>query len=204
MCILLRRMDKRRYFTARMIATTGILTGILIILQVIGNYINPSFANINLSLIPIAIGAILYGPLVGGFLGLVCGVMVLVSPSTMNVFFVVSPLGTVLACLTKTTLAGIIAGFVMKLMKNHKTAGSIVASILVPTINTGIFCIFASIFFMPLLNDMVSNGTFNNTVSALFIGMAGINYIFEVISTAILTPSLYKIIEHNRTNKEFD
>ncbi len=192
-------MEKKRYFNTRMIATTGILTGIEIVLQIIGNYINPSFANINLSLIPIALGAILYGPIVGGFLGLVCGVMVLVSPSTMSVFFTLSPVGTVFACLLKTTLAGVIAGFVMKLCKQRTMLGSILASILVPTINTGIFCIFAVIFFKPLLDSMVAQGTFHDTFGALFLGMVGVNFIFEIISTTILTPSLYKIIEHNRS-----
>ncbi len=195
-------MEKKRYFNTRMIATTGILTGIEIVLQIIGNYINPGFANINLSLVPIAIGAILYGPLVGGFLGLVCGVMVLISPSTMQFFFSVSPIGTILACIIKTTLAGVVAGFAVKPFKGEKKIyGAVIASILVPVINTGIFAIFALIFFMPILEGMISD-TIPNIAAALFIGMIGINFILEIISTTILAPSLYKIIEHTRVVHE--
>jgi len=195
-------MEKKKYFNTKMIATTGILVGIEILLQIIGNYINPGFANINLSLVPIAIGAVLYGPVVGGFLGFVCGVMVLVSPSTMNIFFAASPLGTILACILKTTVAGIAAGFVMKPFKEEKKIyGVILASILVPVINTGLFSVFALIFFMPMLQGMVSE-TMPNVAAALFVGMIGINFILEVISTAILTPSLYKILEHVGISKK--
>lgn len=191
-------MEKRKFFTTRMIATTGILTGIEIILQIIGNYINPGFANINLSLIPIAIGAILYGPLVGGFLGFVCGVMVLISPSTIQVFFSVSPVGTILACLLKTTVAGVAAGFVVKLFKGEKKIyGVILASALVPILNTGIFILFTLIFFMPILQGLVDSASFPNIGAAIFLGLVGINFILEIISTMILTPSLYKIIEHS-------
>lgn len=196
-------MEKKHYFNSRMIAATGIITGVEIVLQIIGNYINPGFANINLSLIPIALGAILYGPIVGGFLGFVCGVMVLISPSTMQVFFAVSPVGTVLTCILKTTIAGVVAGFIPKIFKNHKLLSSIIASILVPIINTGLFSIFAVIFFTPILNNMVEStpSQFPNIGIALIAGMIGINFILEIISTVILTPSLYKIIEHTSTNK---
>ena len=200
-------MEKRRVFTTKMIATTGILVGVEIVLQIIGNYINPGFANINLSLIPIAIGAIMYGPIVGGFLGLVCGVMVLISPSTMQFFMPVSPLGTIIACLLKTTLAGVLAGLVMKLFKPEKKIyGAILASILVPVVNTGIFSIFALLFFKPILEGMVASAPemYANIGVALIVGMIGINFILEIISTTILTPSLYKIIEHSSNNKNID
>ena len=200
-------MEKKKYFTTKMIATTGILVGIEIVLQIIGNYINPGFANINLSLIPIAIGAILYGPVVGGFLGLVCGVMITISPSTMHFFMPVNPVGTILACLLKTTLAGVIAGFVCKLFKPEKKIyGAILASILVPVVNTGIFSIFAVIFFKPILEGMVAANPeiYANIGVALIIGMIGINFILEIISTVILTPSLYKIIEHTTNNTNID
>ena len=200
-------MNKKKYFTTKMIATTGILVGIEIVLQIIGNYINPGFANINLSLIPIAIGAVMYGPLVGGFLGLVCGVMVLISPSTMQVFMPISPVGTIFTCILKTTLAGVVAGLVVKLFKPEKKIyGVILASILIPVINTGIFSIFCLLFFKPILEGMVASSpeVYSNIGVALIVGVIGINFILEVISTVILTPSLYKITEHLDNNKNID
>ena len=54
----------------RKITGVAILLAIEIVLQAIGNYITPSAVSINLSLIPVALGAILFGPLSGAFLGL--------------------------------------------------------------------------------------------------------------------------------------
>lgn len=194
-------MEKRRYFNTRMIATVGVLTAIEIVLQVIGNYVVPGgFTSLNFSLIIITLGAILYGPVVGGFLGLVSGTMTILAPSTLSYFYSISPLGTILTCLLKTTLAGVLAGLIMMIFKkyNKKTAGSIVASILVPIINTGVFAIFCLLFFMDRLTEINPN----NIASALFLGMIGINFIFEILTTSIVTPSLMKIMEHVSTNKE--
>ena len=199
-----RYMEKKRFFNTKMIATTGVLLAIEIVLQVIGNYIviPGGFANLNFSLIIIALGAILYGPLVGGFLGLVSGVLTLFSPSTISFFFSVSPIGTILACILKTTLAGVIAGLIMKLFKEkHETVGIILVSILIPIINTGVFAIFCLLFFMDILKGI--NPT--NIASALFISLIGFNFIFEVLTTVIIAPSLYKVMNHvsiyNRVNK---
>ncbi len=205
--IIVIAMSERKFFNVRMITTTGILLAIEILVQILGNYIviPGGFANLNFSLIIISIGAILYGPVVGGFLGLVSGVLTLFSPSTMSFFFSVSPVGTVLTCLLKTAVAGVAAGFLMKLFRkfDKELAGTIVVSILVPTINTGLFAIFCLLFFMDILKGI--NPT--NIAGALFISLIGFNYIFEVLTTVIITPSLYKIMQHvsiyNRENKNF-
>ncbi len=187
-----------------MIATTGVLVAIEVVIQLIGNYvvIPGGFANLNFSLIIIALGAMMYGPVVGGFLGLVSGVLTLVSPSTISYFFSVSPIGTILACILKTTLAGVAAGFIVKLLRNkNEVLGIILASIAVPVINTGIFSIFCVLFFMQRLKEINPN----NIAGALFLGMIGFNFVFEILTTVIIAPSLYKISQHvsiyNRESK---
>ena len=64
----------------RKITATAMLTALTVIFQFIGNQIVIGPVSINLSLLPIAIGAILYGPLVGLFLGMVNGALVLLGP----------------------------------------------------------------------------------------------------------------------------
>ena len=183
-----------------MIATTGILLAVEIVLQVLGNYIviPGGFANLNFSLIIIALGAMMYGPIVGGFLGFISGVLILFAPSTISYFFSVSPLGTILTCILKTTVAGIVAGFIAKALKNkNDTLGSILASIAVPVINTGLFTIFCILFFQSRLQEINSN----NIAAALFLGMIGFNFIIEIIITLIVALSLYKIVLHVDTYK---
>lgn len=194
-------MEKKKFFTTKMIATTGVLLGVEIVLQLIGNYvvIPGGFANLNFSLIIITLGAILYGPIVGGFLGLVSGALTLISPSTMSYFFVVSPIGTILACLLKTTIAGIVAGFIFNALKNkNDLLGSILASLSAPILNTGIFAIFCVIFFKQRLLEINPN----NISAALFLGLIGINFIFEIIVNIAIVPALYKIVLRVDTRKQ--
>ena len=79
--------------------------------------------------------------------------------------------------------------------------GTVLVSILIPIINTGVFAVFCLIFFMDILKGI--NPT--NVASALFISLIGFNFIFEVLVTAIIAPSLYKVMKHvsiyNRANK---
>ena len=51
------------------------LTALVVALQFLSNYVKFGTVEMTLALIPIAVGAILYGPLVGGFLGFIMGVI---------------------------------------------------------------------------------------------------------------------------------
>lgn len=175
------------------ITGVAIVLAIEIILQVFGNFlVSLSGVNINLSLIPIAIASIVYGPFAGGLLGLVNGVIVLFSPSTQAVFFQYAPLGTVLTCLLKCTIAGIIAGFAFKLLKNkNEFVACIVAAILVPIINTGLFALGA--FTVMLEAIKASNSGNEDVLKYVFLTMIGLNFIIEFAITTVLTPAVEKI-----------
>ena len=180
-------MNKK--FTTRQIVITGLMLALMIVLQVIGNYLQFGPVNINISLVAIVLAAVLAGPLSGAIVGFFNGVMALLSPSTIAVFMPVSVVGTGLACLLKCTLAGFICGLVFKLLKKkNQTLALVVSSLLVPIINTGIFIIFALIFFRPVLEANVSNGAFPNIWMVLLIGFIGWNFLIELVSTGVLSP----------------
>ena len=124
----------------------------------------------------------------------------------MSLFFSVSPIGTVLACLLKTTIAGIVAGLIMPLFKKNTVLGSIVASATVPILNTGIFALFAIIFFKQNLEGLVvlNPELYPNVGVALLVGFIGFNFIIEIISTVILAPSIYKILLRNASINQKD
>ena len=117
-------MEKKRIDT-KTIVTAGLLTALTIILQLLSSII-PTGVNLNLALVPITLGAVLLGPYVGAFLGLICGAVILLSPNTVTVFMAISPVGTFLACLLKTTVAGLLAGFVAKALKEKNDFLSVV------------------------------------------------------------------------------
>ena len=185
-------MNKR--ITTQQIVGTGLLLALEIIFQIIGNYLQIGPVNINLSLVTVVLAAVLYGPLSGAVLGFFNGLIVLLSPSTIAIFMPISPLGTVIACLLKCTIAGLIAGLLFKLFKNkNNIIGLILASTLVPVINTGIFCIVCLLFFRPFLESGVSE-TFPNIGAFLIFGVIGINFIVEIISTAVISVPLGTIL----------
>lgn len=185
---------KKKVFTTKMITATGILAAIEIVLQIAGNFIAIGPVSINLSLIPIALGAILYGPICGAFLGFINGVSVLFAPSTLALFMPINPLATVLICILKSTLAGLFAGLIyLPFKKNHQIIGSFLASMCVPIINTGLFAIGSLLFFRSFL-DSVAVG-FPNVYAALFIGVIGWNFVFEFLVNTILSPSISRIVK---------
>ena len=185
-------MNKR--ITTQQIVGTGLLLALEIIFQIIGNYLQIGPVNINLSLVTVVLAAVLYGPLSGAVLGFFNGLIVLLSPSTLAIFMPISPIGTVIACLLKCTIAGLVAGLLFKLFKNkNNLIGLIIASILVPVINTGIFSAVCLLFFRPFLESGVSE-TFPNIGAFLIFGVIGINFIVEIISTVALSTPVGMIL----------
>ena len=186
---------KSEFFTPRVIAATGVLTTIEIILQIIGNFIAIGPVSINLSLIPIALGAILYGPICGGFLGMINGLTVIFAPSTIAIFMPMNPLATIFLCLLKSTVAGIVAGYIYRLFKKKlPMVGAIIASIMVPVVNTGLFAAGCLLFFFFFLNSPGVIGNLPIMYAALFIAVIGWNFIFELGANAILSPSVSRIV----------
>lgn len=182
-------MEKKRIDT-KTIVTAGLLTALTIILQLLSSII-PTGVNLNLALVPITLGAVLLGPYVGAFLGLVCGAVILLSPNTVTVFMAISPVGTFLACLLKTTVAGLLAGFSAKALKEKNDLLSVVlASIIVPVVNTLIFVLVTYFFFM--------DGLGLDNFWSIFTVLIGLNFLFEIITNVIISPTTYKVLSHIR------
>ena len=117
----------------------GVFTAIVLVLQFLGGTFQIGGLNINVSLVPIVVGAAIYGWKVGAWLGLVSGGVILIAGQAAA-FLTVNPLGTVITVLVKGTLCGLIAGLVYTaLSKKNQWLGIIVAAIVCPVVNTGVF-----------------------------------------------------------------
>ena len=188
---IISRMEKKRIDT-KTIVLAGLLTALTILLQFLSTII-PTGVNLNLALVPITLGAVLLGPYVGAFLGLVCGAVILLSPNTVTVFMAISPVGTILACLLKTTIAGLLAGFVAKAFKEKNDLLSVVlASIIVPLVNTLIFAIIVYFFFL--------EGLDLSDFWSIFTVLIGLNFLFEIVTNVIISPTTYKVINQIKRN----
>ena len=190
----------KRKFDTKAIVVTGLLLALEIILQIIGNYLQIGPANINLSLVPVVLAAVLCGPISGGILGFFNGLMALLSPSTLAIFMPVNPVGTVLVCLLKCALAGVAAAFIYdlfrKIGKNRflfNTIGLFAASAIVPVINTGLFALGALVFFQDLLKASISEAM-PNIGAVLIFGFIGVNFFFELATTVFITPAVGMVL----------
>ena len=180
--------------TTRKIVITGLLLALMIVLQTIGNFVQIGPANINLSLVAVVLAGVICGPVSGAILGFFNGVMALLSPSTLALFMPINPVGTVVVCLLKCTLAGLEAGFIFKLFKKKNSLlGLILASISVPVVNTGTFCIGCLIFFRSFLESGVGT-QFPNIGAFLIFGVIGWNFLLEIGTTTVFTPIIGTIL----------
>ena len=140
--------------TTHFIVSNGLLIAITVVLTLISNNIPIAGVSINLALIPIAVAAILYGKGSGIFVGLVNGALVMLSASPI---FSINAPATVVVCLLKSSLAGLVAAIIYQLIKKkNEHVAVILAVIIVPIVNTLIFIIGSLLFFNGILGQLIS------------------------------------------------
>ena len=183
------------------IVAIGILSAIVVVLQIIGNYFQ-FIASLNLALIPVAVAGIVIGPFGGLIVGMIDGIITIFSPSTLEIFFSVNPFGTIFTCVIKMSLAGLISGLVFKAFKGkHKTLSSILSSIIVPLTNTIIFSLCSLIFFVPVLDNFI-NEEYTNIYAVLIFVLIGWNFLIEFSISAILSPVVVRLTEYSLRKKK--
>jgi len=183
---------------------TSCLAAIIVVIQLVVGVLYPGVVGINLSLIPLVVGAIIYGPKVGFILGLILGAMTLCDKTT-TMFLNISVVGTIITCLVKSSVAGYVAGIVFKAFENKRfILGIALASIVAPIINTGLFTI-SSVF---IYHDFISNLAVEsdmNFISFYFLVFIGFNFLIEMAVNVILIPTIvyvYRIAKnHFKTSK---
>ncbi len=166
------------------------LAAIVVVLQLIANYITIGTINITLALIPIVVGAIIYGPLVGFGLGALMGIVVLTAPSTQG-FLNVNPFVTILLCVLKTGIAGLVSGLLFKIInKKNFYAAIVVATLIVPVINTGLFILGSALFFQTVFGAESFSGALPVIIGVVF----GTNFAIEFTLNVVLSPVVATVV----------
>ena len=206
-------MENKRIDT-RTLTGLAILTAVVVVLQLLGSFIRFGTFSISLVLIPIVVGAALYGPFAGAWLGFAFSVVVLITDSAA--FMVVNPLGTVLTVLLKGTLAGFFAGLIYRLLSKtgvflvieakgrdawRTDLGVAAAAVVCPVVNTGLFLLGCLIFFMPTINEWAAGAGFSSAGRFLILGIVGANFLFELLFNIILSPLIVRLIEIGRKDR---
>lgn len=183
----------------RKLVAIAIFTAIVIVLQLIGSVIRFGPFSISLTLIPIVIGAALYGPWAGAWLGFVFSIIVLASGDAAS-FLAVNVVGTFLTVVIKGTVAGLCAGLVYELIeKKNSTMAAILSALTCPLVNTGIFLVGCYFFFMPLISSWASVLGYENAGTYMIVGMVGLNFLFEVLVNMLLSPAIIRLIKYAKS-----
>ena len=192
---------ENKFFSSKNVALLGILTALVIVLQLFGSAIPMFGITLNFSLIPIALAGILLGYVGGAIVGFVCGLVVFITtaimggePVTANLFQT-DPVILTIMCIGKTTVAGLVSGLLYKLIsKRNNLVAVSVGSIAIPVINTTIY-----VLGMLLMKDSLiayMGWDFNSTwlVFVTIFSIIWLNFVLEMAITIIFTPLTYRVI----------
>ncbi|MGI6013241.1 MAG: ECF transporter S component [Oscillospiraceae bacterium] len=178
-------------FDTKKLVGLALFTAIVVMLQLMGSFIRFGVFSISLVLVPIVVGAAIYGPIAGAWLGFVFGLVVLLSGDA-NFFLTYSIFGTILTVLLKGTAAGYCAGLVYRLFEKKNIYFAVVAAAVVcPIVNSGIFFLGCLAFFVKAIEDMGGGG---HVVSFIVLTLIGGNFVFELLFNVVLSPATLRII----------
>lgn len=173
----------------------ALFTAIVVVLQLLGGGIKVgTMFSISLVLVPIVVGAAVYGWKAGGWLGFTFGAAVLLSGDAAA-FLAVDPLATVAVVLVKGAACGLVAGLIYKLLSGRSKVIAVFAAALVcPIVNTGVFLLGCWLFFLETVGAWGAALGFENAAAYMFLGLAGTNFLIEIAVNLLLAPVIVRLI----------
>ncbi len=192
-------LEKTKKLSTLELTEMAILLALVIALQSISSI---GVVTLCLCLVPITLGSIVLDWKCGGILGFVFGLVAvfwgIVGKDVFTLYlFQASPIMTILICIVKGTLAGMVPAFIYNALKKYnKLAASIVAAISAPVVNTGIFALGCII----IKNDVISvAGKLGietaNFMMLLFGVLITANFFIELLINVVFAPSLNKVAD---------
>jgi len=181
----------------RRLTGLGILSAIIVVLQLVVSSIRIGPFSFTLTLIPIVVGAAVFGPGAGAFLGFVFGVVVTLAcilgwDAGGAILWNASPLLTAVVCLAKGAFAGLAAGAVYSaLHRNNETVGAVAAAIVSPIVNTGIFLLALYFLFYDILVEWAAGA---DIMTYMLTGLVGVNFLIEMGVNVVLSPVIVRIL----------
>lgn len=179
------------------LTATALLAALVVVLQTVATGIKIGPVPISLTLVPIVVGAIIFGAGTGALLGGVFGIVCLIAGITGTdqftyLLWVTSPGWLVVVCVGKAVACGAAAGLVSRALAGRQTLGCIAAAITAPVVNTGVFALGMLTVFKPVLQEF-AGGT--NVVYYFFVAFIGVNFLVELGVNAALSAAIARIVK---------
>ena len=179
-------MIKNNFDTRKMVLL-ALLTAIVVVLQILAMLFPVYPFRLALVLVPIVIGAAMCGPLAGMWLGFVFGFVVLFTSPDVPIFLSINFVATVVIIISRGALSGLSAGFVYRLTERKgKTIAVILAALICPIVNTGIFLLGLHIFFQNMIGNVI----------IFFYTFVALNFFIELAINLVLSPTIIRLIEY--------
>lgn len=190
----------------------ALLTALMLLLQLAFGSLRIGPVTLSFSLVPLVIAAVFIGPGAGALLGLVSGVVTFVQVLTAadpfyTLLIATNPLLTALICISKTTLAGLLAGLCYRAIckvSKYRALNVILPAVVCPVVNTGIFCIGMYFGFGSALqsSEVFGAAASAGLVSFILIGLASVNFLYEVLSNVVVCPIVAKALYSSKFFKD--
>jgi uncharacterized membrane protein len=169
------------------------MMALVVVMQSISGMIPPIGGfSISLVLIPIVLGAAVFGPGAGALLGATFGAIVYINCVTGAdpggaMVFQASPVLCFLVVMGKGTLAGLAAGAVYKMLKGKNSyLAMLLAAIVCPVVNTGVFVASMFLFFIDVLAAWAGG---SNIVGYVLTGLILANFVPELVINVVFSPA---------------
>ena len=177
----------------------ALLIAIMIVLQFLGTILPIKIGPVSISLvlIPIVIGAAVYGPGAGAILGSAFGILANIFCANGmdgggHMVFQASPGLCILVVMLKGILCGFTAGWAYKLLaKKNGYIAMLCAAIVCPVVNTGIFLLGMKLFFMDVLRGWAGG---SNVAGYVLTGIILVNFLPELALNIVVSPASQRII----------
>ena len=182
-------------------AGIALLMAMVVVMQFLGGMIPPiGGVSISLVLIPIVLGAALFGPGAGALLGATFGVVVFINCVTGadpggQMVFQANPVLCFLVVMGKGVLSGLASGCIYRLVKKKDAAGykaMLCAAAICPVVNTGVFILCMLTFFHSVLEAWSAGG---GVAAFILSGLILVNFIPELAINLVFSPASQRILQ---------
>lgn len=186
----------------------GLLSGLIILLQLYLNIPLPGGLTLCMVMVPIVVGAGMFGPsggaLLGGVFGAVVSALVIGNQAgpLSAAMWAFNPVMTIVVCMVKGIAAGLVAGLIVKAFRKKPFVGILLASAAAPIVNTGIFLLGILTIFKDTVMDWAAKapeaGGAGYAGSDIFyvaiVIIIGMNFVVELAANLILAPAIHSIL----------
>ena len=190
-----------RKINVKRMAGIALLMAMVVVMQFLSGMIPPiGGVSISLVLIPIVLGAALFGPGAGALLGATFGVVVFINCVTGadpggQMVFQANPVLCFLVVMGKGVLAGLASGCIYRLVKKKDAAGykaMLCAAAICPVVNTGVFILCMLTFFHSVLEAWSAGG---GVAAFILSGLILVNFIPELAINLVFSPASQRILQ---------